>query len=146
MTIYMGTTKIPPEKTAAEIQSLLASKGAHNVLTEYDKGEVVAISFAINIRNKEVAFCLPVRWENYFKALQNEYQRKWDRRRASPKEDQAKRTAWRVVLRWVQAQFALIETDMASLDEVMLPYALVENETFYERLLKDNFKLLEAPK
>lgn len=143
MTIYMGTTKISPERTAAEIQHLLGSKGARHILTEYENGEVSALSFTIPVRGKEVAFRLPVRWRNYYELLKQDYR---SRPRAKlPPTDQAKRTAWRVVLRWIQAQFALIETEMASLDEVMLPYAIWGEQTLYERLAENQFKLLEGP-
>ena len=139
MTIYMGTTKIPPEKTAGEIQQLLGSKGACHILFEYREKEVMALTFSVLVRGKEVAFRLPIRWENYYELLKS-------RPRAKiPKTDQAKRTAWRVVLRWVQAQFALIETDMATLDEVMLPYAMWGDQTLYEKLAENQFKLLEGP-
>jgi len=57
----MGTTKIAPEKTAAEIQALLAVKGARHVITEFSGGEVVALSFAVEVREKEIGFRLPVR-------------------------------------------------------------------------------------
>lgn len=144
MTIYMGTTKIPPQKTAAEIQQLLGSKGARHILTEYDSGEVVALSFTVKVRGKEVAFRLPVRWENYYKLLLQDYRNR--PRARMPQKDQAKRTAWRVIFRWIQAQFALIETEMTTLDEVMLPYAMWGEQTLYEKLAENQFKLLEAPK
>ena len=143
MTVYMGTTQIPPEKTAAEIQQLLGSKGAHHILTEYNNGEVVALSFAVDVRGKEVAFRLPNRWENYYEVMKQDYRN--PPRIKFPKIEKAKRTAWRVVLRWVQAQFALIETEMTTLDEVMLPYAVWGEETLYEKLVANQFKLLEGP-
>src|SRR5208337_3097276 len=135
MTIYMGTSKVPPEKTAAEIQALLGTKGARHVLTEFDKGEIVALSFAIDLRGKEVGFRLPVRWESYYELLKKEYRSK--PRSKFPTAVQAKRTAWRVILRWVQAQFALIETEMVGLVEVMLPYAISGDQTLYEKLAEN---------
>lgn len=38
---------------------------------------------------------------------------------------QAERTAWRQVLRWVEAQMALIDAGMTQTHEVFMPYAVI---------------------
>jgi hypothetical protein len=58
-------------------------------------------------------------------------------------QEQAKRTAWRIVLRWLQAQFAQIEAGMADLAEIMMPYIQLGEQTFYEKLVDENFRQLE---
>jgi hypothetical protein len=139
MSFYMATTKIEPGKTAAEITALLGRKGAKSILTEYECGEIVALSFLIEREGKEIPFRLPLRWENCLEAMKRDRQTP----RHLLRVDQAKRTAWRIILRWIEAQFALIDTGMASLMEVMLPYVQVApNQTFYERIEGDKFKML----
>jgi len=138
---YMASTKIPCEQTAGEIQALLGKSGARQVLTEYENGEVMAISFMIENGGKQIPFRLPLRWEACLEAM------KRDRQTANHlcNEVQAKRTAWRIILRWVQAQFALIETGMVTLTEVMLPYLQVDAKaTLYEKMIDNQFKLLPA--
>jgi hypothetical protein len=47
--------------------------------------------------------------------------------------EQAARVAWRVLKDWVEAQLAITEASMATLEQVMLPYLRVDGEvTLYE--------------
>lgn len=135
---YMATTKISPDQTAVEIQKLLGQKGARQILSEYENGEIVAISFLIDAEPKEIAFRLPLRWQDCLETMKRDPK--------TPnhlcKSDQAKRTAWRVILRWLQAQFALIDSGMATLTEVMLPYARMGEQTLYERMIEEKFRKL----
>ena len=62
---YMASTKIAPEKTAAEIQALLGKHGAKQILSEYENSEIVALSFVIEVNYQRVPFILPLRWEAY---------------------------------------------------------------------------------
>jgi hypothetical protein len=148
-TPFLSTTAIPAEKTAAEIQELLGRGGARRVMSEYEEGEVVAISFSVVVRtlesaNREVLFRLPVRWENYLIVMQRA-QRAKKRSRTPVDPEQAKRTAWRVAKAWLEAQLALVTSEMASIQEVMLPYLVQQPDglTLYERLESQGFKLLE---
>ena len=38
----------------------------------------------------------------------------------------AERVAWRVIKDWLEAQLALIDAQMATLDQVMLPYLVID--------------------
>lgn len=143
MGIFMGTTKIPATKTAGEIQALLAAFGARAVAIDYDDdGEACAIAFRIIRQNVPLQFKLPVRWRGVLRTL--------GRGRAkSANEDQAKRTAWRQVKRWVEAQLALVETETADVTEVFLPYLQVDAKgtTFYEAAIESGkVPQLPAPK
>ncbi len=40
---------------------------------------------------------------------------------------QAVRTAWRIVKDWVEAQMALVETQMVTTRDVFLPYAVMRD-------------------
>jgi hypothetical protein len=139
--IYMASTKIAVEKTAGEISSLLVAFGARRIVTECDSGEIIGISFSLMINDKEVPFSLPARWRPLLKAM---YQ---DRKTPNSlcNEAQARRVAWRQVLRWIQAQLALIEVGMAEVQEVFLPYVVLNigtGETLYERIASGEFKQL----
>ena len=148
-TPFLSTTTIPAERTAAEIQELLGRGGARRVMSEYEAGEVVAISFSVVVRtlesaNREVMFRLPVRWENYLTVMERA-QRAKKRSRIPVDPEQAKRTAWRVAKAWLEAQLALVASEMAAIQEVMLPYLVQgpDGQTLYERLESQGFKLLE---
>lgn len=145
--LFMETTMINPAKTVSEIQTILGSYGANAILINYEGGEVSAISFKISVNNQDVPFLLPCRWKFIFKALtgrdyENVKPENWQK--SIP---QAKRVAWRQILRWVQAQLALTETNMVSIQEVFLPYMQSRTgKTLYELVQNNNFKMLEGPK
>src|SRR5204863_1770450 len=130
------TTVIDPEKSIAEIQQILVEHGAAAILAEYENGNVVAISFHIPVDGKPIAFRLPSDWRPVLKVLgqQKEKQRRSGKRsKIQANEDQARRVAWRIVKDWVEAQLAIIELQMATLDQVFLPYALTKDgRTIYE--------------
>lgn len=146
-TPFLSTTSISADRTAGEIQEMLGRAGARRVMTDYDDGEVVAVSFSIVIEGKEILFRLPVRWHNYFEVLKRMAQRKAKGRSVKPTDpEQAKRTAWRVAKAWLEAQLALVDSEMAALQEVMLPYLMQgKDQTLYEKLAQTDF-LLEYKK
>jgi len=143
--IYMDTTKIDCEKTAAEIQSLLGKHGATQILMEYENREIVALSFILKTRVGERAYCLPVRWKPIFQIIHKKSRSRgrYSQKAVENDEAQARRTAWRIVLRWVQAQLAFTEVGMVTIDEIMLPYMKVQDRLFYEHLLEHQLALPE---
>jgi hypothetical protein len=62
-------------------------------------------------------------------------------------EDQARRTAWRVTKAWLESQLALIQSGMADLQEVMLPYTVQgkDGSTLYEKLAKSGYLIEHKP-
>lgn len=132
------TTEIEPIKTAGEIMGLLAMKGAQSIMIDYKSGEPVALSFKITVNGQEVGFRLPCNVEGAFKAMR--------RMNIPPRyanEDQAKRTAWRIVKTWVEAQMALVECGQAEMAEVFLPYAITgTGQTLFQRIQQNPARLL----
>jgi hypothetical protein len=140
--LFMETTKIPASQTVGEIQRILGEYGASAIRTDYDQGEVVAVSFTISINGDQIPFRLPCRWEAIKTIF--ELRRKRRSRRGRPVGDltaQAKRVAWRQILRWVEAQLALTETKMAKLQEVFMPYLLMDKgQTIFEKMESQNWR------
>lgn len=148
MTLYMETTKISPDQTVGEIQRLLGKYGAANVQLEYEKGEVKAVAFLIVINEKRVPFMLPCRYEAILDFMYKRKKRGVQSERVhAGMKDQAKRVAWRQILRWIEAQLALVETNMVKIEEVFLPYLVVDKRgtTLFGKMQNDQF-LLEGPK
>ena len=123
-TLYMGTTKIDPMKNAGEIMKALQESGAQQIVTEFDtQRDVTGMRFTLVVGSVIWAFSLPVRWEPLLRRVGNDKAR-------------AKRVAWRQLLRWVQAQLALIETGMVRPEEVYAPYRLLpDGRTLGQALL-----------
>jgi hypothetical protein len=138
------STSIAVDKTVGEIHAKLAKAGAHQILNEYKTGIVSAVSFRIETRFGDVAFRLPVRIEAVEEILRRQF-----RRGKFTKTDQASRVGWRIIKDWVEAQLALIETGMVTVEQVFLPYAQnASGITLYEALKEKRFSgyALPAPK
>lgn len=130
--LHMETTKVEVSKTCAEIEEELVAHGATQVFKSYDTTrQVDALEFAIPIEGQDVYFKLPFRWQS----IQRMTSQGRTGNRNTAKEDQARRVAARLVLRWVQAQFALVQTGMVKTHEVFMPYITAKGgQTYYEQL------------
>ncbi len=138
-TPFLSQTNVSAERTAAEIQEILGRR-AKRVMTEYDGGEVVAISFSIMIQDNEILLRLPVRWQNYLKVLERAAAGK--RGNIKVDSEQARRTAWRIAKAGLESDLARVDAELVELPEIMLPYIVQPGEeTLYERLAKSGFLL-----
>ena len=150
MALLDYSTKVPAEQTAGQIVSLLARKRAIAIMMEYSpngSGEIVGLKWRVRTPHGDLPFSLPVNAEAVEKVLEKQYQARQVPRAATGAE-QARRVAWRILLEWVRAQMALLDTEMVSLDQLFLPYLVTEHgETLYERMLTTRFQLaLPSPK
>jgi hypothetical protein len=128
------TTKIDPDKTAAEISRCLTQHGAQAIMTEYDPttSYIQALSFKITVDGQAMGFRLPCDWKPVYAIMFPKSNRNiWDEKRRqrieSEQHVQAVRTAWRIVKDWVEAQMALVETRMVTTQQVFLPYAVMKD-------------------
>jgi len=122
MPILNYTTKIDPSKTAGEITKVLVKLGAENIGMSYDGGKLIGMAFSIRRGPDTYAFQLPVRTQAVLGVLKRQRVPK-----ANCTMEQAERTAWRIMKSWIEAQAAIIETEMVKLEEVMLPFHIVED-------------------
>ena len=141
--LFTYTTKVEPGKTINEIQDILAGHGAKAIMTNYtDDGKVESLSFSILIDGQERAVRLPCDPVPVYKVLKRQYdERKIPRTFVD--EHQALRVAWRIVLYWVTAQMAILETQMVKMEQIFLPYMVMRSgKTLFEDMVKTGFKLL----
>lgn len=121
------STKIQPEQTIGEIQKMLSIHGVMAMMTEYDGRNVSAVSFKMNVDGKPMAFKLPCNWrcvQNIFKEPKHRSKLKC---RMDEIDEQAIRTAWRIIKDWIEAQLALVEVNMVTIPQVFLPYAIMKD-------------------
>ncbi|MFA4945911.1 MAG: hypothetical protein WC789_14585 [Lentisphaeria bacterium] len=121
MPILNYTTKIHSAKTVGEIQHILARAGARSINIDYDDhAQPVAVTFLVNVTGRLVNFRLPSNWRGVWARLRDDP--------AVPRnlrtEEQSRRVAWRIVKDWCEAQMAIIDSGLAELTEVFLPYAV----------------------
>jgi hypothetical protein len=124
MSLLNYTTKIEPEQTIGEIQRMLSKHGVMAMMTEYDGAYVSAVSFKMNIKGKPMSFKLPCNWRAVLEIFKNDAGAK---RRGCVNEEQAIRTAWRVIKVWMDSQLALVEINMVTIPQIFLPYAIMKN-------------------
>jgi hypothetical protein len=129
MPLLNYTTQVSVTRTVGHIQGLLVESGARAIMAEYSPdGAVVGMSFKVETPHGPRAYTLPVRAERVLAVLTRE---KVPQRYRTP--EHAERVAWRILKDWVEAQLALLKTEMVTLDQVMLPYmATPDGRTVYD--------------
>ena len=138
MPLLNYTTTISADKTVAEIQKKLASHGATAILCEYDNGRVKALSFRVETPHGILPFRLPVDYGAVLQVLNRDSKVP----RYLQTEEQAVKVCWRILKDWVEAQLAIFETEMVTLEQVFLPYLIIdEGRTLYDRMVSTKFLL-----
>ena len=143
MAILNYTTEITVEKSMGEVIGALTRRGVTRISTMFtDEGTPAGIAFTMKTEYGVREFELPVRTAGVLKVLVE--QRKTNGRvKATP--EQAARVAWRIAKDWLEAQSALIDAELATLDEVMLPYMIdAKGNTVYEVIRANGMRELEA--
>ncbi len=127
------STKIDVARTIGEIQGLLAVAGANAVAVEYDNTrQPSAIAFDLRLGSRGYSYRLPANVAGVEAALAEQY-RQGKITRNYTGHDHANRVAWRIVGDWLQAQLAIIEAQVVTLQQVFLPYLLQsDGQTLYE--------------
>lgn len=141
MPILNYTTKIDAWKTVNEITQILGKGGANNVSIRNEGTRPVAISFSITYKNTPLNFLLPCNHEGVWRVMKND--KKMDNE--FRKEAQAFKVGWRIVKDWVEAQLAIVEAELAPIEQVFLSYLVVNEmgETLSDKMLNgDGMKLL----
>lgn len=153
------TSSVPVSQTVYRIEKVLIRCGVSGITKEYGPagGEVIAVRFqikldglnAVNVRlpiDKERA--LDALWLDYVNgerltsdgnALQLRGRKK---KKRSDFQDQAERTAWKIVQDWVEVQMSMIQMKQAEYVEVFLPYVWDGRSTVYQRLKDSGYKAL----
>lgn len=129
MALLNYTTTVSAARTIAQVQQLLVRAGAHQVLMDYRDGKPTGIRFAVTTAGGARAFTLPVQVDRVAAVLEQD--RQVQPRLKTP--EHAERVAWRILKDWLEAQLALIQSEMVTLEEVMLPYMLAsDGKSMYE--------------
>lgn len=142
MAILNYTTIIEPEQTIAEIQKMLSRFDVSAMMTEYEGRQVSAVSFQINADGKKMGFKLPCNWRAV-RVVFDEQGIRSVKHKDKNLDNQAIRTAWRVIFEWMRAQLALVEINMVTLPQIFLPYMMVnKTQTLSEKMAEDPTFLL----
>lgn len=140
MPLLNYTTSVAADRTIGQVHKMLVRAGARQIGTEYDSdGEPTSVAFVVDTAHGPRGFMLPIDAGAVEKVLARQGV---EPRYRTP--EHARRVAWRIVKDWLEAQLAIIETEMVSLDQVMLPYMRADDgRTMYE-LYRDRQLALPA--
>lgn len=129
MNLKNYTSGYPAEKSISKIESYLCEMGANEILKEMANGKVTGIKFKID--GSVVA--LPANVQKVEEVIRKNYKRVSEAIKKSIK-DQAERTAWKLLLDWVEIHCSMILMEQVKPVEVFLPYlwSAKNNSTFYQ--------------
>jgi hypothetical protein len=131
--IYMENTEITAERTAAEVSACLVMAGATSISARYDAGKIIGMSWTMRVGSQELPFAMPARVEPVYVLLKSRRAGFLSVETLAKVRAQAERVAWRQLLRWVQAQLAMIDVGMVQRAEVFMPYMQQsDGSTFFE--------------
>jgi len=137
--MYMETTCIDASKTAGEVMVELRKAGAKSINQDFGPGgAIVGMKWVQPVMGRDMLFEMPIRVDPVLKRLTI---RRGDRQHAE-------RVAWRQLLRWIQAQNAMITCGMAQAHEVFAPYMVVGpgGETLFQMIESGSqLKILASP-
>lgn len=141
MAIKNYTTTINVNKTIEEIQEILSKHGATAIMTEYDNGNVIGLSFKIMTPRGELGIRLPSNTDRVLQVLKNQ---KKNNTKVKNTFEQANKVAWRIIKDWIDAQMAILESEMVEMEQIFLPYVLNnKGKTFYQEFKKNQLLLGE---
>ena len=135
------TSKVAVETSVMRIQQILGQAGARRMMFDCDaQGDIETVAFFIQTAQGEIPIRLPARVDQVAQVMYGTHQSLSEAQQA-----QVKRTAWKNIQDWIDAQVALIETEMVALEEIFLPYMVTpQGNTFFEAMEHKGFLLPEA--
>jgi hypothetical protein len=142
----MEHTDAPVERSAGEIMAQLRDAGASQITTHYEGGKVTGIRWVMFLAGSDQIFSLPARTDPIYQILRGRLSGRLDKAKEERLRARADRIAWRQLLRWIEAQMAMIQTGMAQPAEVFLPYRYdpATHQTLFEYVSKNGLKQLTA--
>ena len=135
MPLLNYTTKVDVYTTLGAIQGQLVKHGARKIMQDYDeRGRITSLSFLIDTPAGPRGIRLPANVDAVHAVL--------IRQKVKCDREQAERVAWRIVKDWVEAQMAILESEMVMLDEIFLPYMVNSNGQTVFQAYRENQLML----
>lgn len=136
------TTRVPAAQSLSECQTALAEHGADAIAVTYTDRRPAGLRFQFEGN----AFSLPVDVAAMSRVLakaekDGAFRAAKQRGGFYSSPEHAERVAWRVVKDWLEAQLALVAAQQVQLDEVMLPYLIVDDGRALREQWRDRLAL-----
>lgn len=128
------TSSVPAARTIEKIEQKLVEAGAQGITKTYKDGLVTTISFSI--MNPETQYPvyirLPANVEGVMDVFLKSKSRAISRSQRENLQQQAQRTAWKLMQDWVEVQLSLIELKQAELLQVFMPYVWNGEQSLFQ--------------
>lgn len=122
-----------------KIQDALIDNGAVGIQMMFESGRISALSFAlpyIDGTDHKMAFQLPCNWRKTQQVLVNQnHPRRND-------DDFCYKVAWATIKDWVEAQMAIYETELVTMPQIFLPFAITKDGRTLSEVLANNPSML----
>lgn len=134
------TSDVPVVRTISRIEEQLAEIGATHIAKEYRDKVVSGITFSLPFQGRQPAYRIPAQPDVVFDILTKD---KRIQSRAIPSyQEQAQRTAWKIVGDWVEVQCAMVRLKQAEPMQVFFSCLLHKGDTIYQHFIANGGKLL----
>lgn len=134
------TSNVPVSRTITKIEEALAEIGATHIAKEYKDRAVSGITFSLPFNGGHPAYRIPAQPEVVYDILTKD--KRIQERAVSSYQEQAQRTAWKIVGDWVEVQCAMVRLKQAEPMQVFFSCLLHKGETIYQRFVASGGKLL----
>jgi hypothetical protein len=147
-TVLNYSTSIAVEKTVGEIQAILVKHRCRGMQTRHSaSGEITSLSFTLATEYGQRDYLLPVNVDAVLKTLVAEKNAGRLPNLPSSRVDraQAARVAWRILKDWLEAQLAIVQTRVLSIDQVLLPFMLTGGQRTVFQVYQEQQAALSKP-
>lgn len=137
--IKNARSEIDMGRLCTQLEQTLASHGAQQIRMDYDEqGLRRAVFFSLDYHGRPISVKLPARVEQAQAVLKRQYDANLGSLRKMGTKaysyEHAYRVAWRNIVDWVEAQMALLELELAKMEEVFFPYITSRSgQTMFEQ-------------
>ena len=147
MNIKNYTSSIEASRSMAKIEELLVEIGANNINKQYADEICIGITFLLYDQQlqQKLPFHLKAQVEECFKIFWQEIKRPRSDTQVAIQQ-QASRTAWKILSDWTEVQCTMILLGQAKLLQMFLPfmYDMKTNETLFDKVSTGKVKLLQG--
>ena len=141
MAILNFTTKIDVWQTVSEIQQILSKQGATHFAIRNEGSRPAAVSFAIDFKGQPLNFLLPCNYKGVYQIIKKDKATIQKLRMVNSMdklEQHSYNVAWRIIKDWIEAQMALVQVEMVKIEEVFMPYLIInaQGDTLSKKILE----------
>lgn len=123
------------QQTINEIQTRLIKAGAKKIVFDYEGELPISITFSYPFKGELIFFSLPIRFNGIIKLMKIQ--------KIAGDDEHAINMGWRIMKDWIVAQLALVDSEVAELPEVFLPYAITNNGDNLYDFIKGDSQILQ---